>query len=255
VSGELAATVNGQPLAAAEVAAELDRLRAGPLAYRLPPDGTPAGRQLRRWTTQRLVLRRLLEEEARARGLPTATERGLRPDPAVLGAATADVLTASAAARAVYAAVTADISIPEAERRAYYETNLDQFTTSERWVVRLVASTVDSRPSTVDGVAPVMVDPRTLPGPLRDALVEDGTIAGPIPLAGAWYVAVRDRRIDRQTRPYREVSREIGLQLTNRRKQEAFGRWLDARAGARITLLPGYEHPADPHNPDATHRH
>jgi [acyl-carrier-protein] S-malonyltransferase len=55
--------------------------------------------------------------------------------------------------------------------------------------------------------------------------------------------------------PYEQVRTEIEAELTARATQLAFARWLDAAAAERIRLAPGFEHPADPRQPDATHRH
>ena len=38
-------------------------------------------------------------------------------------------------------------------------------------------------------------------------------------------------------------------------RRRAFRLWLDARCAAVVELAPGYEHPADPRQPDNTHRH
>jgi len=187
-----AAWVDGEPVPATEVSAELARLRAGPRAARLPADGTPDGRQLRRWVTQRVVLRRLLDHEAAARGLPPPEADdpppeadGPRPDPALVGSAAADVLATSPVARAVYRAVTADLAVPEADVRDHYDRNLDRY--------------------------------GHLPYPRARTLVEAAVV--------------------------------------EHRRQRTFARWLDAQAASRIRLAPGYEHPADPRQPDATHRH
>jgi [acyl-carrier-protein] S-malonyltransferase len=237
----LAATVEGEPVWACEVDAELDRLRGGPRAAWLPAPGTQDGRQLRRWVAQRVVLRRLLEQEAAARGLAAGDDVPVRPDPAVLGAATAEVLATSPAARAVYAAVTAGERTGEAELVAYYRRNLDRFTRSDRWTVRVAGSAPD-----LDAATPVPVDPATLPPAVRAA----ATGAAPAGVHAA-LDAVRPGGV----RPYDEVRGEIAAAVLDRRRQVAFARWLDARAAAAITLEPGYEHPADPGNPDATHRH
>ena len=85
-----AAWVDGEPVPAADVEAEVGRLRAGPLADRLPPAGTADARQLRRWVTQRVARTRLLEHDAAARGLTTPS--AMRVDAAVVGATAADVL-------------------------------------------------------------------------------------------------------------------------------------------------------------------
>jgi [acyl-carrier-protein] S-malonyltransferase len=259
----IAALVGDQPVTAAEVAAEIARLRAGPLASRLPPDGSPAGRQLRRWTAQRLVLRRLLEQEAAARhlpGLPAAEP--LHPDPALLGSAAADVLATSPTARAVYAAVTATVSVPEAEIRDHYDRNPDRYTTGTRWLVRQVttadpATTADSTVDDLAGAPPALVDPAVLPEPLRHALAraEPEQIVGPVPSPLGWHLAARHGVRPGGVRPYPEVRDEVAGALLDRRRQQTFARWLDGRLGALVQLHAGYEHPADPHNPDATHRH
>ena len=187
VGGEAvpAAWVDGEPVPATEVSAELARLRAGPRAARLPADGTPDGRQLRRWVTQRVVLRRLLDHEAAARGLTPPDADDPRWDPALVGSAAADVLATSPVARAVYRAVTADLAVPEADVRDHYDRNLDRY------------------------------------GHL----------------------------------PYARARTLVEAAVVEHRRQRTFARWLDAQAATRIRLAPGYEHPADPRQPDATHRH
>jgi [acyl-carrier-protein] S-malonyltransferase len=255
-----AALVGGQPVSTAEVAAEVARLRAGPLADRLPPDATPAGRQLRRWTTQRLVLRRLLEQEAAARRLDLRDAAApTHPDPALLGSAAADVLATAPAAQAVYTAVTAAVSVPETDIRAHYHRNPDRYRAGARWLVRqLVDATADT--STVDGLAgvrPVPVDPDTLPIPLRQALdlAAPGQVVGPVRSELGWHLAARQAARPAGTRPYAEVRGEIARALLDRRRQQLFARWLGGRVAELVQLYPGYEHPADLRNPDATHRH
>lgn len=282
--GEVAAVVGGEPVWAAEVAAELARLRAGPVGGRLPPDGTAEGRQLRRWTAQRVVLRRLLEREAAARGLggdpnPAARpdpeprpdpalrpdhaarpDAGLRPDPALLGAAVADVLTTSPAARAVYAAVTATVTVPEPAGRAYYDRNADRFTRLPSWLVRQATA---ADPADLAGLlaaaSPVPVHPDSLPAAVRQAAADagprTGTALGPVRGATGWHLVRVDAVTPGGLLPYPEVRDRIAADLLARRRQQAFARWLDARAAALVRLRPGYEHPADPRNPDATHRH
>jgi [acyl-carrier-protein] S-malonyltransferase len=268
----VAATVGGEPVWAAEVDAEVDRLRAGPQARRLPGPDTGDGRQLRRWVTQRVVLRRLLEREAADRALTDGAEPGeddcaprlhkngrggrfneTAPDPAILGAATADVLATSPAARAVYADVTSDEAVTDTDLLAYYRRNLDRYTRRECWTIRLATS----RPG-LDTTTAVPVDPTALPPATRAALAAAGP--GPaVAIAAApdgvgTYAALEAVRPG-GVRPYDEVRDEVAAVVLGRRRQVAFARWLDARAAAVITLSPGYEHPADPGNPDATHRH
>lgn len=239
-----AAWVDGEAVAAAEVESEVDRLRSGPLGPRLPVDGTPDGRQLRRWVTQRVVLRRLLEHEARDRGLPPAPPEPAPPDAALLGAAAADVLATSAAARAVLA--TFGGRPAGTELRAFHAAHPDRYARPERWLVRqaFAASAADLALS-----GPVEVDPATLVPELR------GAPAGPVRSALGWHLLVVEEVRPAGPVPYEEARAGIEAELTARNRQLAFARWLDAAVAARVRLAPGYEHPADPHQPDATHRH
>lgn len=43
--------------------------------------------------------------------------------------------------------------------------------------------------------------------------------------------------------------------LTEARRREAFLDWYAVQTSTRVRLEHGYEHPGDPHQPDATHRH
>jgi [acyl-carrier-protein] S-malonyltransferase len=258
--------VDGQPVAAAEVDAEVARLRAGPLADRLPPEGGADARQLRRWITQRVVLRRLLEHEAAARGLTPggagrpeavaprseheAAGRGLsgprtaRPDPAVIGAATADVVATSAAARAVLATFATEPT--EDEIRTHYTANPDRYARSERWLVRQAFAPTED--ALVLG-PPTELDPTTLLPELRSRP------AGAVHSGLGWHRLVVEAVRPAGPVPYAEVRPAIAAELADRAGQLAFARWLDDAAARRVTLAPGFEHPADPRQPDATHRH
>jgi [acyl-carrier-protein] S-malonyltransferase len=251
--GPVAAWVDDEPVPAAEVEAEVARLRAGPLAARLPAEGTADGRQLRRWVTQRVVLRRLLEREAATRGLVGGAEVRadaavvgveVRADAAVVGAAAADVVTTSPAARAVLAAFAADPT--EAEVRAHYAAHPDRYARGERWLARQAfAPTPDAL---VLGPA-AELDPATLVPQLRTRP------DGPVHSGLGWHLLVVDAVLPAGPVPYRRVRDSIAAELGERRRQLAFARWLDAAAARRIRLAPGFEHPADPRQPDATHRH
>ena len=254
----VAAWVDGVAVPAAEVAADVARLRAGPAAALLPRDGTADGRQLRRWVTQRLVVRRLLEHECATRGISTASATlaatpSVLPDPALLGAAAADVLATSAAARAVFAAVTAGTRVPEDEVRAHHAANPDRYARPERWVVRQLFD--PARPpdlSALAGAPAREVDPATLVPEVR-AAGPKGTAVVQSRLG--WHALAVEAVLPAGPVPYGEVREEIATRLTDRRRQVAFAGWLDVQAAARIRLAPGFEHPADPRQPDATHRH
>ena len=256
--GQVAAWVDGEPVPAAEVAAEVARLRSGPLAVRLPRDGTADGRQLRRWVAQRVVLRRLLEREAAHRGV--TGEHPLRPDAAVLGAAAADVLATSPAARAVFAAVTSGVAVGEEELRAHHRTHADRYTRAERWLVRQAllpdapAHPARELATALAATRPVELDPATLLPELRAAL-RDTSAPRPVQTEHGWVVAAVDAVLPAGAIPYAEVRAEIASRLLDRARQAAFARWLDAAAATRVQLGTGFEHPADPRQPDATHRH
>ena len=239
----IAAWVDGEPVPAADVEAEVDRLRAGPLADRLPPAGTADARQLRRWVTQRIVLGRLLEHEAAARGLtpargpsgrmprwsarPPPTYSPPRPRPAPCsrpspptrprrrsGPTTPPTPTGTPAANAGWPGRRSRrprAGCCSARRPSW---------TRRRWSPSCAAA----RPgrSTVDS-------------------------------AGTGWWSTRSGRPARSRTS--RCERSIEAELTGRATQLAFARWLDEAAAGRIRLAPGFEHPADPRQPDATHRH
>jgi [acyl-carrier-protein] S-malonyltransferase len=55
--------------------------------------------------------------------------------------------------------------------------------------------------------------------------------------------------------PLEEVQPAIAEHLRGAARRRAFRVWLDARRAALVSLVPGYEHPGDPRQPDNTHRH
>lgn len=247
-AGDPAAWVDGDAVPAADVAAEVHRLRRGPAGARLPREGTADGRQLRRWVAQRVVVRRLLERECAARGLDPAGAPPLRPDPALLGTAAADVLATSAAGRAVFAAVTTDVRVTEDQLRAQHEE--DRPVRPERWSVREAFST--EAPPTALPSAPRVVHPATLLPEVRAA-------AGPAPTVVrstlGWHLVAVDAVLPAGPVPFADARAELAATLADRHRQAAFARWLDAAVAARVRLATGFEHPADPRQPDATHRH
>jgi [acyl-carrier-protein] S-malonyltransferase len=69
--------------------------------------------------------------------------------------------------------------------------------------------------------------------------------------------AYYDRNLDEFSdgaRSFAEARSDIRTELRAAARRRAFTRWLD-QAQREVTLLPGYEHPAEPGHADATHRH
>ncbi len=246
----VAAWVSGEPVAVSDVDEREAGLRAGPVAATLPRPGTREGRQLRRWLVQVLVAERLVDGEARARGVRAAGApelAELAPDRAALlglGSVAADLLTRSAPARAVFAAVTAGVSVGQAEVERYYRANPECHRVPEERVVRL-----DGRRRTLRR--------GELAGPVEDAVfaARAGEVLGPVadPL-GEHTVEVLEVRPAR-VRPQAEAGARIAERLRSAARRRAFTAWLDERVAARVRLAPGFEHPGDPRQPDNTHRH
>lgn len=280
---EIAAVVGERVMTVAEVDHRLRLLRSGPLAARLPAPGTAEGRNLRRWLVQVMVAEILAGQEAARLGLPpeppepselpeppasttsarptepsASPARSGRPAPhrvaedaarAVLtlagalrtGGVAAAVLATEPAARAVCWALTAESTPSEEDARDYYRRNLDRFTTPEtRWV----------RP-----FGPVRRGEMT--GPLEDAVfaAREGETVGPIEGPGGPWTLVVERIEAARREPYEAVRALIRAELAEREGERAFARWLDARQAGCVRLTPGHEHPADPAQPDAGHRH
>lgn len=63
------------------------------------------------------------------------------------------------------------------------------------------------------------------------------------------------RNRDRHTGPYPAERDRIAATLTAATSDRAFAHWLDQRCAALVRPAPGFEHPADPTHPDATHHH
>jgi [acyl-carrier-protein] S-malonyltransferase len=194
VHAHAAAWIGDVPVPSAEVDAQLDRLRAGPHAGLLPVADSAEGRQLRRWATQVVVTRQLLEAEAAARDLapapvvePIVTDRAAALE---LGGIVANVLAHSPAAQLVFVEVTRSVRATADDVAGYYARNGDEFADSTG-----------------------------------------------------------------RQQPLEAVTDDIAGNLTSSLRRRCFVDWLDRRRAALVRLEPGHEHPGDPRQPDATHRH
>ena len=189
VTAPVAAWVGARPITVEQVDRRLAALREGPLASRLPPAGTPQGRNLRRWLVQVMAVEELVVQQAVVRevicepcdGGPVQVTlaEALRA-----GGVTAAVLAAVPLARALRRTVVADVGVSEDEVRGYYERNRD-----------------------------------------------------------------------RHTGAYEHEEPAIRACLLEAARERAFNQWLDRLCAQSIRLEPGYEHPADPRQPDADHHH
>ncbi|MEO3813685.1 peptidylprolyl isomerase [Sphaerisporangium sp. B11E5] len=249
VGEHVAAWVGGRVVTVAEVDAREAALRGGPMAARLPSPRSPEGRNLRRWVAQVLVTEELIAQEAAALGLtaPAAPPAPLTlPDALRAGGVVAAVAASSSLARAVREAVTAGTMVPEEEVRGYYDRNPDRFTHPETRHV--------SRP---DGTSLGPVRRGEMAGPLEDAVftAAEGDVVGPLDGPGGPWTLRVDRVDPGGTRPYEDVRDTIAAELTEAATVRAFTTLLDHRYAGQVRLHRGFEHPADPRHPDATHRH
>lgn len=64
-----------------------------------------------------------------------------------------------------------------------------------------------------------------------------------------------DRNRDRHTGSYEQERPSIEEYLRRAAHERIFSRWLDQRHAHLVRLEPGFEHPADPRQPDADHHH
>ncbi|MFE4415054.1 hypothetical protein [Streptomyces sp. NPDC056821] len=64
-----------------------------------------------------------------------------------------------------------------------------------------------------------------------------------------------DRNRDLYTCAYDEAHPAIENELRRAAADRRFTLWLERRHAESVTLMPGFEHPADPRHADATHRH
>jgi [acyl-carrier-protein] S-malonyltransferase len=63
------------------------------------------------------------------------------------------------------------------------------------------------------------------------------------------------RNRDRHPEPYEQARDQIAAELGTANRDRRFAQWLDERCADLVRLQPGFEHPGDPHHPDAAHRH
>jgi [acyl-carrier-protein] S-malonyltransferase len=176
-----------------------------------------------------------------------------------LGSVLTAVLLSSSAARIVYRRVTAGL-VPTGEQVAdYHRRNRDALAEPGTRLARLVPA--DAAGNTVhDGRMEQSlgwVRPDQLAGELGRAVTETvaGQPSGPVTVAGGrWLVAVDGVRAARAPE-LAEARERIVTELAGAARRHAFVSWVERARRDRVVLHEGYEHPADPRQPDNTHRH
>ena len=82
-----------------------------------------------------------------------------------------------------------------------------------------------------------------------------GQASGVVTVAGGrWTVVVDGVRAGRVAE-LDEVRGRIVAELAGAARRHAFVSWVERARRDRVVLHEGYEHPADPRQPDNTHRH
>ncbi|MEY9846653.1 hypothetical protein [Streptacidiphilus sp. MAP5-3] len=246
----IAARIGGLTVTADEVDARVAELRLGPYAGLLPSPTTAEGRQLRRWTTQVLVTERVLRDHARRHDRPAPPDAP-RPLPQSarieLGSVLAAVLATCPAAWAAYDLVTASATVPEEAVRAYATPD------RRRPARRSVVHRFRGRP--VNNGRPYLVARHELPPPVAAAV-----FAGPVgavvePSPDHWFtLGELEPAASAPGNPTAEALAAARDALTEAQRRHVFAEWT-SRQVARATLMPGFEHPADIRQPDATHHH
>jgi [acyl-carrier-protein] S-malonyltransferase len=252
VTGALAALVGTGRLTVAQVDAAVTAMRTGPWGHALPLAGTPEGRNLSRWVVQILAGALLVEQEAAARRLTVPARRpgGLSMTEALeSGGVAAAVLATSPAARAVRDAVTAGVRIPSSEVLSYYQRNLDRYRHPERrHLSRLTGQAAEPLGWFVRADLPAAVSAAVF-------AIPPGTSTGPAETPwGRWDLRV-DQAQDGRVADFAEVRAAITAELTGLARTRSFAAWLAGCQAQAVQLMPGFEHPDDPRNPDRSHHH
>jgi [acyl-carrier-protein] S-malonyltransferase len=99
------------------------------------------------------------------------------------------------------------------------------------------------------GVAAAVLAAHPLARALRDA------VTGLVTVPEATVVDYHRRNRDRYPGSLAAERGRIAAQLLDQARERSFAQWLDERCAALVRLAPGYEHPADPAQPDYAHHH
>ncbi|WP_431895025.1 DUF7158 domain-containing protein [Nonomuraea sp. bgisy101] len=250
-SHEIAAHLRTGVITAGEVDARVAELRRGPRAALLPAPATAEGRQLRRWTAQVLVTERLLHDEARRHGLsaPPDAPRRLPPSARIdLGSVLAAVLATSPPAWATYDLVTADVTVSDAAVHDYRDRlHGSGADIPRRWVVHR------HRGRRINNGKPYLLAANEVPPQIAEAVFAGQTNDKISPSPDHWFELGEIQAADDTSAA--PALRAIRDALTHAERRRVFALWTSAQIADHVRLMPGFEHPADIHQPDSTHHH
>lgn len=99
------------------------------------------------------------------------------------------------------------------------------------------------------GVAAAVLAAHPLARALRDAVTAHVTVPE------VTVVDYHRRNRDRYPGDFSASREPIVVLLLDQAREQYFAQWLDERCAALVRLAPGYEHPADPAQPDYAHHH
>lgn len=226
-----AATVAGHAISLPDVDARESALRLGPRARHLPPAGTPASEDARRWIVRELVTEAIVRHALEERGLPD------------LGA--------------LVEAVTEGVTVSDAAVEDYYGRNADRYRRPEARVVRLVPAPTGRGAADFGADTEAEVRRGELAGPFEDAIfaAAPGDIVGPFTIGARRWLARVERAVPARLVSLADVRAEIEADLRTAARARLFDQWLDARRAELARVEAGFEHPGDPSGRVPSHRH
>lgn len=257
--GPVLGFIDGQPVPVARLTERLAALYAGRRSAGLPAEGTREGRQLRRWVAQVVLTEALLAADCRNRGLAPAVA-GLADLDGVgrveLGSVDTAALDSSAAARAVYLAVTSGVTPAEHEIAGYLRRHAARHRRPERRIVRHVLA-ADPAGLAESAGEEIEVRRGELPTAVDEAVfaASVGAVLDPVRSELGWHL-VRVEAVHEPEEPDADRLRGLAVaELAPAARRRHYRSWLDGRRSAALRVSPGYEHPADPGQPDHLHQH
>ena len=235
------AFIDGRPVALALLEDRLTTLRRGAGAGLLPADGSSQFRQLRRWVAQVIIVETLCQHAGSG---DDADDRDLDAAMAAdLGSIVAAAYHANPGVRAAYRRLGSTLRDPEPDR-ATIPPRTRQFRLRQAL-----------RRSPQEPMPPLRamgwVCPGDVPGVMGKALpgAELGRAIGPVRSSLGEHLFVVDEVRDR---PSSDATHAHANEADRRR---LFLDWLARQRRDRVVEVTGYEHPADPRQPDHQHRH